>query len=182
VISNSQLVGSAANIFESALRHISKKYNESMPKTTAVSLGCLGEASQCDMTSFQGQVVKGNKFTGSLYAMYGVLSTLQQLLNLLPDSVVTELQGISKQGIRDYYQAVEKYLKQVPKPPSISSELPQFNSAPIYSLDIPRQTIPQEFFNRPPDGYLPIWPAPGSVTFDNQQSLPLIYEELQKFF
>ncbi len=52
LLSNSQLVGSAANILESALRHISKKYNETMPKTTGVLLGCLGEGSQCVMTSF----------------------------------------------------------------------------------------------------------------------------------
>jgi len=182
LFSNAQTVGSAANIFESALRHISKKYNDAMPKTTGVSLGCLGDASQCAMTSFQGQIAQGSKFLGSLYAMYGVLSTLEQFLNLLPDSLVSELKGISKKDIKNYEESVEKYLSELPKPPSISSALPQYNSCPIYSLDIPRQTIPQEFFNRPPDEYLAIWPAPGSTTFGNQKSLPLIYEGLQKFF
>ena len=182
LLSNAQLVGSAANIFESALRHISRKYSDTMPKTTGVSIGCLGDASQCDMTSFQGQVAEGPKFAGSLYAMYGVLSALQQTINLLPDSVVSKLQGISKQDIREYNQATERYLAKLPKPPTISSTIPQYNSLPIYSLDLPKETIPQEFYNRPPEGYLPIWPAPQSTTFADQSSLPEIYAELEQFF
>ncbi|KAI8111975.1 hypothetical protein M9435_004470 [Picochlorum sp. BPE23] len=182
LLSNAQLVGSAANIFESALRHISRKYSDTMPKTKGVSIGCLGDASQCDMTSFQGQIASGPRFVGSLYAMYGILSALQQTVDLFPDSVVSELQGISKQDIREYRQATERYLAKLPKPPTISSTIPQYNSLPIYSLELSKETIPQEFFNRPPEGYLPIWPAPQSTSFEKQSSLPEIYQELQQFF
>ena len=134
------------------------------------------------MTSYQGQTLKGNQFSGSLYAIYGVLSALQELLDLIPESLVSELEGISQEDIDNYTQAVEAFLSQLPKPSAISSELPQFNSVPIYSMDITRETIPQEYFNRPPDEYLPIWPAPQSVSFENQESLPLIYKELEQFF
>jgi hypothetical protein len=182
LLSNANIVGSAANIFESALRHISRKHSATMPKTTAVSLGCLGEASQCDMTSFQGQIAMGNKFVGSLYAMYGVLSALEQFLNVLPKSVVSELDGISQRDIKDYDKAVNTFLDVLPKPPAISNSLPQYNSLPIYSLEITRETIPQEFFNRPPDEYLAYWPAPKTTSFENQQPLPVVYEKLQQFF
>eukprot|EP00889_Picochlorum_renovo_P006632 jgi/Picre1/33662/NNA_001142.t1 len=182
LLSNAQLVGSAANIFESALRHISSKYSDTIPKTTGVSIGCLGDASQCDMTSFQGQIANGPKFVGSLYAMYGILSALQQTVNLFPDSVVSELEGISKEDIGEYGQATERYLAKLPKPPMISSTIPQYNTLPIYSLELPKETIPQEFFNRPPEGYLPIWPAPQSTSLEEQSSLPEIYQELQQFF
>lgn len=182
LLSNANIVGSAANIFESSLRHISRKYSATMPKTTAVSLGCLGEASQCDMTSFQGQIAGGNEFVGSLYAMYGVFSALEQFLNALPKSVVSEFDGISQRDIKDYDKAVNTFLDELPKPPAISMILPQYNSLPIYSLEITRETIPQEFFNRPPDEYLAYWPAPNSMSFKNQQSLPVVYEQLQQFF
>lgn len=183
LLSNSALVGSSSNIFESGMRHLSRVYGNGTggPTTTTVSMGCFGEKDDCDMTSFQGAVDAGNSELSMYYSFFGAMDTLAGFLESMPADALEEL-GITEKNVSQYVTAVEAFKDSLPAPPTITDTLPQFNHLAIYSQEIPEPSIPQEFFKRPADKYLPIWPAPGSMKLDDQSALADVYSQVLGLF
>ena len=49
--------------------------------------------------------------------------------------------------------------------------------APVYNQMIPpEQTIPREFWDSPPEKYMPLWARPGGTSLFDQSSLQEIYD------
>jgi len=180
--SNAGQVGSAANMFESALRAISKKYKGKVPRTIAVSSGCTGNREECPMSSFTGQIGNSASFVGSFYAMYGVASVFEEILDLIPNDVLDSLEGIDKKVVAEYMANMRLFSKKLPSPPELSLTLPQYNTKRVYNQMITRDTLPMEFWNIPPEGYIAVWPKPDTLSFVNQKSLLDIYSRLMAFF
>jgi len=182
VYSNAGLVGSAANMFETTIRAISKKYEGKLPRTVGSTSGCIGNREECPMSSFTGQIANSNSFVGSFYAMYGVTSVLEEILGLIPDDVLDSLDGIDKKVVAQYKANMILFSKTLPRPPEMALSLPQYNTKRVYNPLITKETIPVEFFNNPPEEYIALWPEPGTLSFTNQKSLPEIYSRLMAFF
>lgn len=179
LLSNAAIVGSAANMFESGLRHVSR-FSGDVPVTT-VSMGCFGNASECDMTSFQGIVQQGDGQLANSYLIYLSLALLENILDLLPRDTLGQL-GITEANVSTYKNLTQQYKDSLVPPPSLTQSLPQYNAYPIYSLDLGNTSIPQEYFARPADAYLAIWTPPGGMSLDSGNSLPEVYSEAVQFF
>jgi len=180
--SNAGIVGSAANMFESSVRALSKKYKGKAPRTVAVTSGCTGNREECPMSSFTGQIANSASFVGSFYAMYGVASVFEEILDLISDDVLDSLEGIDKKVVAEYKANMRLFEKKLPSPPGMALNIPQYNSKRVYNQMITRDTLPMEFWNIPPDEYIAVWPEPDTLSFTNQKSLLDIYTRLMAFF
>lgn len=177
ILSNSAGVGSAANMLESGLRHLSDVGESkglsgtSWPAVTGVSMGCF-DAANCEMTQFQGTIDDGATAVSRLYQAALPLDALRDLLHLIPAQLLQTF-GLTPADVDEYGALVDAFGDLLP-PPSMSG-LPYYANAAIYPLGN-TDTVPQEFYNRPGDVWLPIWPTPGGLSLNNPVDLQMVYD------
>ena len=179
LLSNSQVVGSSANLFESGLRHLSFLYgNGTYPNVTTFSMGCFGVAEECEMSQFQGSIDDGGSLLRRMYSNLIPLKALSSILDILPESVLSDA-GITAADVQEYDALVRNYAALLPSPPAIG-DLPRFSTAAVFSPEIESPSIPQEFFERPADIHLPIWPAPNGMSMSKQTNLAQAYQSVRE--
>ena len=177
LLSNSAGVGSAANMLESGMRYLSYIGQSrgldgaTWPSVTGVSMGCF-DAADCEMTQFQGSIDDGATAVSRLYQAALPLDALRDLLHILPPEILEPL-GLTADDVDEYSDLVDAFGDLLP-PPSMSG-LPSYASTAIYPLGN-TDTIPQEFYNRPADVWLPIWPTPGGLSLGNPVDLQMVYD------
>ena len=178
LLSNSQVVGSAANMFHSGIRDFANaNANGTYPKTTTVSMGCYGASDECEMSQFQVSIDDGKGLLARMNDDFIPLFALSQILDILPSDLLEEA-GITDADVKEYSDRVSRYASLLPKPPALGEGFPRFASSAILPPEIDGVTVPQEFFVRPADAYLPIWPEPQGMSLQKQTNLAQVYGEV----
>lgn len=167
--------GSATDRMVSTLRFLSEKYQS--PTVVTVGYGGSGQREGFAMTQFSGGVSGGQSVLSNMYALYTSYRVLGSILTQIQKAGLAKELRLSNQDISTYQASVRGVLDMLPQPPIFSKTLPQYVWAPVYNQMIPPdQTIPQEFWDIPPEKYIPFWARPGGSSLFDQSSLQEIYE------
>jgi hypothetical protein len=140
-------------------------------------MGCYGASDECEMSQFQGSIDDGKGLLARMNDALIPLFALSKILDILAPDLLEEA-GITDADVKEYSDRVSRYASLIPKPPALGQGFPRFATSAILPPEIDGVTVPQEFFVRPADEYLPIWPEPQGMSLQKQTNLAQVYDEV----
>jgi len=179
LLSNSKVVGSSANMFESGMRYLSRVYEKTYPKTLTFSMGCFGDGYECEMTQFQGLIDQSEGLISRMYDAALPLKSLVEILDLLPRDLLSSA-NISEAQLERFQESVSSLYELLPTPPALGDGFPRIASFALLPAGDTKLTIPQEYFSRPADIHLSIWTKPHGMRQnpDNLATMENVYKQV----
>jgi len=176
--------GSTSNTFETTARFYAKKYNKTVSPSVGVSFGCNGDAKDCAVTQYAGGNVAGTDMT-PYYSVAGTSLMVSRIFQILPLEVLDQLSQDYEADFGSFVDDTNAFIEMLPQPPVLATSLSSFTKREIYQNTFGPGTLPLEYFQIPPDGYIQQWYTDPSLSFtppEGASSLPQVYGAASAFF
>ncbi|KAI8106883.1 hypothetical protein M9434_001537 [Picochlorum sp. BPE23] len=158
ILMGNGLSGSSSALFEFGTLQHAYLNPDSIP-AISITYGCSGNKESCPISQYQGGTVKNGQNENMLmYNAVGKGLALAELVTTLSD--IGGDATIVRSG-EEYINALNEYAKSVPKPPKTATSAYtsfRFTFFSAMTKVAGDNSLPAEYFDIPPNGYIPYWP------------------------